>query len=169
MGETITEIGTVLRAARGRAWVRLDRKEACAGCKGCVLGAGGNFMIAEAEDPLGVSADDVVRIQSAKTAGPVKAALLLYILPIFLFFAGHAAGQAAARALRLDPSKEAPGVVAGLLSMTLAYGGLYVAGRRGRRQHEGAFTVVGVVHKRASSRPAGQESEDEVLLSPQKG
>ena len=108
-------------------------------------------MIAEAQDPLGVSVDDEIRIRPAKAVSSQKAALLLYGVPILLFFAGYVAGQAAARAWGLDSSKEAPGAVGGLLAMTLGFVGLYLISHR-RRGGIGVFIVAEIVHKRARPR-----------------
>ncbi len=146
-----SETGTVVRVAPGRVWVRLARNEACSACQGCAIGAGGKYMIAEAQDPLGVSVDDEIRIRPAKAVSSQKAALLLYGVPIVLLFAGYAAGQAAARAWGLDSSKEAPGAIGGLLAMALGFFGLYLLSRR-RRGGIGIFVVAEIVHKGAPPR-----------------
>ncbi len=156
--ETMDETGTVVRVAPGRAWVRLARKEACSACKGCAIGAEGRYMIAEAQDSLGVAVNDEVRIRPAKAIGAHKAALLLYGVPILLLFAGYAAGQAAGRAWGLDSAKEAPGVVGGLLAMALGYGGLYFLGRR-RRTGIGLFIVAEIIHRRARPESAVPAAE----------
>ena len=149
--ETPTETGTVLRVAPGRAWVRLARNEACSACTGCAIGAEGKYMIAEAQDSLGVAVEDEIRIRPVKAIGSPKAALLLFGVPILLLFAGYAAGQALARAWGLDSSKEAPGAVGGLLAMALGFVGLYLLSRR-RRGGIGIFIVAEIVHQRARPR-----------------
>ena len=80
--------------ADGTAKVMHIRQSACSGdchqCSGC--GAAQETMILQAENSIGARVGDVVMIQSA--SGPVlKAAALLYILPLVLFFAGYAAGM----------------------------------------------------------------------------
>jgi len=108
-------------------------------------------MIAEAQDPLGVSVEDEIRIRPVKAVGSPKAALLLFGVPILLLFAGYAAGQAAALAWGLDSSKEAPGAVGGILAMALGFVGLYLISHR-RRGGIGVFIVAEIVHKRARPR-----------------
>jgi len=164
LDKTPSEVGNVVRIAPQRAWIRLARKEACSSCKGCALGEGGQYMITEAQDPLGVSIGDEVRIGPARALGAQRAALLLFGIPILLLFAGYAAGQAAARALALNGLKELPGLVAGFLAMAIGYIGLYLASRR-RKGGYGIFVVMEVIHKENHPKLALRE-EDTKMLSP---
>ena len=77
----------------GMAQVVLIRESACSGdchkCSGC--GAAKETLVFEACDPIGVQPGDVVVVES--DTGPVlKAATVLYVLPLLLFFAGYALG-----------------------------------------------------------------------------
>lgn len=72
------------------------RESACSGechkCSGC--GAAQETLVFEAENPIGAKAGELVTISSA--SGPViKAAAMLYVVPLVLFFVGYWIGAAA--------------------------------------------------------------------------
>ena len=79
----------------GTAMVVHVRESACSGdchkCSGC--GAAKEAILFEARNELGAKAGDLVKIESA--TGPVlKAAMVMYMLPMVLFFVGYAIGDA---------------------------------------------------------------------------
>ena len=78
----------------GRAEVIRVRESACSGdchkCSGC--GAATEQILLKAVNPIGAEAGDFVKIESA--SGPVlKAAAMLYVVPMALFFAGYLTGM----------------------------------------------------------------------------
>lgn len=77
----------------GRAEVIHLRESACSGdchkCSGC--GAAKETLIVRAENPIGAGVGDMV-ILSSDTGGVLKAAALVYALPLLLFFMGYAVG-----------------------------------------------------------------------------
>ena len=77
----------------GTAQVIRIRESACSGdchkCSGC--GAAQEAIVFNADNPIGASAGDLVTVESE--TGPVlKAAAVLYMLPLVLFFLGYALG-----------------------------------------------------------------------------
>ena len=78
----------------GTATVFLQRESACSGdchkCSGC--GAAKEFMVFEAQNPIGACRGDLVVIES-KTGPVMKAVGVFYVLPLVLFFAGFALGS----------------------------------------------------------------------------
>ena len=79
----------------GTATVIHVRESACSGdchkCSGC--GAAKEAILLEAKNPIGARVGDLVTIESE--TGPVlKAAAVMYLLPMVLFFAGYALGAA---------------------------------------------------------------------------
>lgn len=79
----------------GRAEVIHFRESACSGdchkCSGC--GAAQETLIVQADNPIGASAGDFVTV-SSDTAGVLKAAAAVYLVPMVLFFLGYAVGAA---------------------------------------------------------------------------
>lgn len=77
----------------GRADVIHVRESACSGdchkCSGC--GAAKEAVIFTADNPIGASPGDLVKVESS-TAPVLKAAAVLYILPLILFFLGYYLG-----------------------------------------------------------------------------
>ena len=81
-------------APDGSAQVACLRQSACSGdchqCSGC--GAVEQTMIFTARNPIGAWPGDTVTVESA--TGPVlKAAAMLYMLPLVLFIAGYLVGM----------------------------------------------------------------------------
>lgn len=80
--------------ADGSAQVACVRQSACSGdchkCSGC--GAVEQTMIFTARNPIGARPGDIVNVESA-TAPVLKAAIVLYMLPLFLFIAGYLVGM----------------------------------------------------------------------------
>ena len=77
----------------GTAEVLLVRESACSGdchkCSGC--GAAKETMIFTAQNAINASRGDLVKVESA--TGPVmKAAMVLYVIPLVLFFLGYYLG-----------------------------------------------------------------------------
>ena len=78
----------------GTAMVFLVRESACNGdchkCSGC--GAAKETVLLKAKNPVGARRGDLVRLESA--TGPVlKAAAVLYMIPMLLFFLGYFVGD----------------------------------------------------------------------------
>ncbi len=78
----------------GTAMVIHVRESACSGdchkCSGC--GAAKETILLKAQNPIGAARGDLVTVESA--TGPVlKAAAVLYMLPMVLFFAGYFVGD----------------------------------------------------------------------------
>ena len=79
----------------GTATVIHVRESACSGdchkCAGC--GAAKEAILLEAKNPIGAKVGDLVMVESE--TGPVlKAAAVMYMVPMVLFFAGYALGAA---------------------------------------------------------------------------
>lgn len=80
----------------GTAQVIHIRESACSGdchkCSGC--GAAKEAILLKAKNPIGAPVGSLVRVESE--TGPVlKAAAVLYVLPLVLFFVGYALGSLA--------------------------------------------------------------------------
>ena len=74
----------------GTALVVHVRESACSGdchkCSGC--GAAKETVIFTADNPIGARTGDFVKVESS-TAPVLKAAVVLYVLPLVLFFLGY--------------------------------------------------------------------------------
>ena len=80
----------------GTALVIHVRESACSGdchkCSGC--GAAKEAVLFTAANPIGAGRGDLVKVESA--TGPVlKAAVVLYVIPLILFFLGYYLGDLA--------------------------------------------------------------------------
>ena len=118
----------------GTAQVICIRESACSGdchkCSGC--GAAKEAILLTAENPIGAGVGDLVNIRSE--TGPVlKAAAVLYMLPLVLFFAGYALAAA------LDQSGALFGALAFVLSIVL----IVVYDRRMAGKENTIYTITG--------------------------
>ena len=118
----------------GTAQVVCVRESSCSGdchkCSGC--GAAKETILLTADNPIGAGVGDLVYVRSE--TGPVlKAAMVLYMMPLVLFFAGYAAGTA------LGLSGALFGVLAFALSIVL----IVVYDRRMAKQNKTIYTITG--------------------------
>ena len=122
----------------GTATVMHIRESACSGdchkCSGC--GAAKEAILLEAKNPIGAKPGDLVRVESA--TGPVlKAALVMYMLPMVLFFAGYAVGAAAF----------GRGALVGCLAFVAAIGLAVIYDRKVLKKQNTEYTITGFVGK----------------------
>ena len=118
----------------GTAQVVCIRESACSGdchkCSGC--GAAKETILLTADNPIGAAVGDLVNVSSA--TGPVlKAAAVLYMLPLILFFAGYAAGAA----LKLS------GGLFGSLAFVLSIVLIVLYDRRMAKKDNTIYTITG--------------------------
>ena len=118
----------------GTAQVICIRESACSGdchkCSGC--GAAKEAILVTANNPIGAGVGDLVNIHSE--TGPVlKAAAVLYMMPLVLFFVGYAIGAA------LGVSGAVTGSLAFVLSVVL----IVMYDRRMAKKENTIYTITG--------------------------
>lgn len=118
----------------GTAQVVCVRESACSGdchkCSGC--GAAKETILLTAENPIGAGVGDLVNVRSE--TGPVlKAAAVLYMMPLVLFFAGYALGAA------LNISGAITGGLAFVLSVVL----IVLYDRQMAKKDKTIYTITG--------------------------
>lgn len=119
------------------AKVAVLRQSACSGdchkCSGC--GAVEQTMIFTARNPIGAKAGDFVTVESA--TGPVlKAAAVLYLLPLVLFVAGYLVGM----------QRQLGGLI-GALAFALSIAIIVVYDRLVMKKRNTVYTIVGFAPK----------------------
>lgn len=101
-----TEEGIVIKLDEDSAWVRATKTGACDSCSArssCHVMGGGREMEINAINGAGARVDDHV-VLSFDTTSLLKAAFLLYIVPIVALMLGAMAGHILSMPLQLDPS-----------------------------------------------------------------
>lgn len=121
----------------GSAQVVCVRQSACSGdchkCSGC--GAVEQAMIFNVRNPIGAKAGDIVNVESA--TGPVlKAAAVLYMLPLLLFIAGYLVGM----------QWQLAGIAGGL-AFVLGIGIAVAYDRLVMKKKNTEYTIIGFVRK----------------------
>ena len=118
----------------GTAQVLCIRESACSGdchkCSGC--GAAKESILLRADNAIGAGVGDLVTVRS-ETAPVLKAAAVLYLMPLVLFFAGYAAAAV------LDQSGSLWGGAAFVLSVLL----IIVYDRRMAKKDKTIYTITG--------------------------
>ena len=122
----------------GTATVIHIRESACSGdchkCSGC--GAAKEAILLEVKNPIGARAGDLVTVESA--TGPVlKAAMVMYMLPMVLFFVGYAIGDAVFHR----------GTLVGCLSFAAAIGLAVLYDRKVVKKQDTEYTITGFARK----------------------
>jgi len=122
----------------GTATVVHVRESACSGdchkCSGC--GAAKEAILLEARNPIGARSGDLVTVEAA--TGPVlKAALVMYMLPMALFFVGYAVGDALAQL----------GAVFGCLFFAASIGIAVLYDRKVVKKQDTEYTITGFAGK----------------------
>ena len=118
----------------GTATVIHVRESACSGdchkCSGC--GAAKEAILLEADNPIGAKPGDLVTVESA--TGPVlKAAVVMYLLPMVLFFAGYALGAALWQ----------QGALMGCMSFVVSIGLAVIYDRKVVKKQNTGYTITG--------------------------
>ena len=121
----------------GSAQVVYVRQSACSGdchkCSGC--GAVEQAMIFTARNPIGARPGDLVTVESS--TGPVlKAAAVLYMLPLALFIAGYLTGM-----------QWGLGGLTGAIAFALSIGIVIAYDRLIMKRKNTVYTIVGFVPK----------------------
>ncbi|MBQ6720247.1 MAG: SoxR reducing system RseC family protein [Oscillospiraceae bacterium] len=118
----------------GTAQVICIRESACSGdchkCSGC--GAAKEAILLTADNPIGAGTGDLVTLRS-ETAPVLKAAAVLYMMPLVLFFAGYAL----AAALHIS------GALCGSLAFVLSIVLIVLYDRRMAKKDKTIYTITG--------------------------
>lgn len=118
----------------GTAQVVCVRESACSGdchkCSGC--GATKETILLTAQNSIGAGVGDLVNLQS-ESAPVLKAAVVLYMMPLVLFFTGYAVAAA------MDWSGALTGSLAFVLSIVL----IVLYDRRMAKKDKTIYTITG--------------------------
>lgn len=130
----MTQNGVVTRLLdAGRAEVTVERGTACGGhCDGCETCLYASRLVVSAQNEIYAQPGDRVVLESG-TKSIMGAALLVYMLPLALFFAGYAAGACCGLSQGLCVVLSLSGAVLGGAAAVLI----------GRRRREIVFRITG--------------------------
>ena len=122
----------------GTAMVIHVRESACSGdchkCAGC--GAAKETILLKAQNPIGAKRGDLVTLETA--TGPVlKAAVVMYMAPMLLFFVGYFVGDALFRR----------GALVGCLSFVAAIALAVLYDRKIGKNDKTGYTITGFVER----------------------
>jgi positive regulator of sigma E activity len=102
-------------------------------------------MIAKAHDPLDTKIGDRVKIEE-RQSGRVKAGFLLLILPLLAFIPGYFAGEAISKLTNIL-TREAWGVITGLIAFSIPWLSLFLFNKRRIRKKSYQMHIVGILKR----------------------
>jgi sigma-E factor negative regulatory protein RseC len=126
----VDEQGTVITVRDGAVDVRMEVSAACGGCSVCSQGAGGETVMHDVRDPLGVTVGDVVKVVIPDTIRS-RAAVAVFVVPVLSLLLGYLAGFLLGEWLGMNP--DVTGLIGGLASANIAVIGIRAAERRLQR------------------------------------
>lgn len=138
--------------ADGTAQVIRIRESACSGdchkCAGC--GAQQQALLLDADNPIGAREGELVILRS-ETAPVLKAAAMLYLLPLALFFGGYALGE----------SLWQLGAAVGCIAFAAGIAAVVVYDRLVVRKNNTVYTITGYPpHSAADTHTKGDNDLD---------
>lgn len=113
------EHGVVVSVVEDKAVVNVKRQSACGKCKACDMGRGDQKEInITAKNTVGAKIDDNVNLL-IETPDVLKAAIIVYLVPLFALLAGIAVPTLIANSKGVDG--EVISIISGLVLMSLSY------------------------------------------------
>lgn len=137
------EEGIVIEAKGEVAKVEIARSSACGGCHACTIGAGGR-MITEAENLLGARKSQRVKVQ-IDTPSLLRAAFMVYLLPLLGLVSGCVVGKCVAELLGLK-APEMIGAVVGVGMLALGFWMTHLYDKRIRKSDKFRSRVVEIIN-----------------------
>lgn len=113
------ECGVVLKVMDQKAVVNIKRRSACGHCKACEMGRSDvKEMNVIAKNEIGAEVDDNVNI-IMDTPDVLRAALIVYVIPLIALVAGVALGTFLAKKFNLEA--DLIGIITGLIFLVPSY------------------------------------------------
>jgi len=113
------EIGKVIEVKGKVARVEMERTSACGKCRACSKGDDTNKMYIEAHNGIGAKEGDLVGVD-LETKKVLKAAMIIYFIPLVALVLGVVAGIYGAQILDLG-NDEAVGAGLGAILVVISY------------------------------------------------
>ncbi len=128
----------------GKVIVEMEQKGACHTCalKPFCGDQGNNLRrVVAAVDPLGVKKGQIVTLKQSPR-GKIKAAFILFIIPILFLIGGYFLGNYLAGRVGKEASSEGWGILSGIVFFALSFIILRVANRNYERHEEYLPSIV---------------------------
>jgi sigma-E factor negative regulatory protein RseC len=146
---SMLEVGYVEETQGDIAKVRMTRTSMCASCKKCGLFAAGGSgdLLIEARNDSNAVPGDWVRVEM-DSSNVLKAAFIVYIVPLLFAAVGYPVGLWVSRGLDLLVSPETAGIAGAALFFLGSYGVIRAYDRRCWANREFMPVVKGVLQDR---------------------
>ena len=112
------EEGRVIEVKGDIAKVEIRRSISCGTCRACWMAEGGK-MIASGQNLIGAKVGSKVKVQVSGSI--LKAAFIVYILPLLGLIIGYGVGSFISRAIGYPAFSEKVGVISGLALLALSF------------------------------------------------
>ena len=136
----IEEEGKVIEVKGDIAKVEIRRSISCGTCRACWMAEGGK-MIASGQNLIGAKVGQRVRLQVSGSI--LKAAFVVYILPLVGLILGYGVGSSISKAIGYPAFSEKAGVISGLAFLVLSFIAVCYYGKKiGQRYQIKVIEVV---------------------------
>lgn len=116
----MSEQGIILKISGDRALVALEPTTQCQACGACRFSDTDRKMMAEAGNPIGAKAGDLVAVELEPKL-LLTAAFVVYMLPLLMMFIGYALGFWLVSRLAPSLGPEGSGIAGGLVLLVGSY------------------------------------------------
>jgi len=134
------EEGRVIEVKGGLAKVEIRRSTSCGTCRVCWMSEEGK-MVACAENLIGAKVGQRVRLQVSGSI--LKAAFVVYILPLVGLIVGYGVGSSVTKAMGYPGYAEKIGMICGLATLALSFLAVRYYGRKTGQRYQ--IKVIQVV------------------------
>ncbi len=125
------EEGIVKEVRQDRAFVEIIRSSACKKCGACQIDPEEKVVIAHAINAAGAKAGDRVEVELNFDA-VMRASLIVYIIPLIMFFIGSIIGFYWVRISAAGPQNPVIALACGVVCIAVAYGVIKTMDRKGK-------------------------------------
>lgn len=137
--EGMIEEGKVIEIKGDITKVEIRRSTSCGTCRACWMAEGGK-MIAEAENLIGAKVGQRVRLQVSGSI--LKAAFVVYILPLLGLIIGYGVGSFISRAIGYPGFSEKVGLISGLALLVLSFIAVRYYGKKAGQRYQIKITQI---------------------------
>lgn len=133
------EEGKVIEVKGDIAKVEIQRNTSCGTCRACWMSEEGK-MVASGQNLIGAKVGQRVRLQVSGSI--LKAAFVVYILPLLGLIIGYGAGSFISRAIGYPGFSEKVGVISGLAFLVLSFIAVRYYGKKAGQGYQIKITQV---------------------------
>lgn len=153
MGVDLIEEGKVIEVKGDIAKVQIQRSTSCGTCRACWKSEEGR-LVACAENLVGAKVGQKVKVEVSGSI--LKAAFIVYILPLLGLIVGYGVGSSIIKAMGYPIYSEKIGIISGLATLALSFFLVRYYGRKTGHRYRIKVVEVANLEGRYQVHPGGK-------------